>query len=236
MQVMQEMSTICSLQDHRPGQIRGLNHLRQQDDMCSEEDIRAITCFTPGTGIATQAGLLPVEKLSVGDRILTRDHGYQPIRWIGKRQVSCARFPTTPNSLPVLIRADALGPGRPERDMIVSPRHRVLTTDRMHISMTGETEVLIEAGALVGQPGVMCVVPHHLTYVHVLFDQHEVILSDNLWSESFHLNRKAADALLHEQHTAIQDVFPELRTQSDASLQVLARTCLTRENVLAHCA
>lgn len=236
MQVMQDMSTICSLQDHRPQQHRGLSHLRQHDDMCSEQDIRAITCFTPGTGIATQAGLAPVETLSVGDRILTRDHGYQPVRWVGKRQVSGARFPTTPNSLPVLIRADALGPGRPERDMIVSPRHRVLTTDRMHRSMTGETEVLIEAGALVGQPGIMCVVPHTLTYIHVLFDQHEVILSDNMWSESFHLNRKAIDALLHEQNTAIRDVFPAIGTEPDASLQVVARACLTRETVLAHCA
>lgn len=236
MQVMQEMSRICSLQDHRPPQHLGLGHLRQQNNMCSGQDIRAITCFTPGTGIATRAGLAPVETLSIGDRVLTRDHGFQPVRWVGKRQVSCAKFPTTPNSLPVLIRADALGPGRPERDMIVSPRHRVLTTDRLHLSMTGESEALIEAGALVGQPGIMCVVPHQLTYVHVLFDQHEVILSDNTWSESFHLNRAAADALLHEQNKAVQDLFPELRTEPDASLQVAARACLTRESVLAHCA
>ena len=240
------MQTLPNMSSHRSAGIEWLNDSSNVCDLRlrrgildtdgAPQDIRAITCFTPGTAIATQNGLVAVEALSVGDRVLTRDHGYQPIRWLGTRQLSCTKLPATPNSLPVLIRADALAPGRPERDMIVSPRHRVLTTDRRHLSLAGETEVLIEAGALVGQPGIMCVVPHNLTYIHVLFDQHEVILSDNLWSESFHLNRPTIDALLHEQNAAIKEVFPELESRPDASLQALARSCLTREAVLAHCA
>ncbi len=201
-----------------------------------QRDIRAITCFTPGTGIATQSGLKAVETLEVGDRVLTRDCGFQPVRWVGQRNVSCTKFPANPNSLPVLIRADALGPGCPERDMIVSPRHRILTKDSKHLETTGETEALIEAGALVGQPGIMCVVPHQLTYVHVLFDHHEVILSDNMWSESFHLNRPTISALLNEQNSAIQDIFPQIKSTPDSSLQDLARLCLSREHMLAHCA
>ncbi|MEO3416430.1 Hint domain-containing protein [Roseovarius sp. CAU 1744] len=239
MQTMPDMSRICSARDERPDHRNLAGNPYQQRDNCDTDgsrDYRAITCFTPGTGIATQNGLIPVESLRVGDRVLTRDHGYQPLRWLGTRQISCTGLPITPNSLPVLIRADALAPGRPVRDMIVSPRHRVLTTDKKHLALTGETEVLIEAGALVGQPGIMCVVPHNLTYVHVLFDQHEVILSDNLWSESFHLNRPTIDALMHDQNVAIKQVFPQIETRPDAALQVLARATLTREAVLATCA
>lgn len=195
----------------------------------SHRDIQAITCFTPGTGIATLNGLKPVEDLNVGDRVLTRDRGFQSIRWVGQRHVSFGTLPNKPNSLPVLIRADALGPGKPERDIIVSPRHRVLTTDKKMLSFMGETEVLVEASALVGQPGVMCVIPHDLTYIHVLFDQHEVILSDNLWTESFYLGRPTVAALLKEQNSAIQEIFPQLASNPNSSPQKLARICISRE-------
>lgn len=198
-------------------------------------DIQAITCFTPGTGIATIGGVKAVEDLAVGDRVLTRDRGFQPIRWLGQRHVSCASVPNKPNSLPVLIRADALGPGMPERDMIVSPRHRVLTTDKSLLTPMGETEALIEASALVGRPGVMCVLPHYLTYIHVLFDQHEVILSDNLWSESFYLGRPAVAALLKEQNSAIAEIFPQITTDPKTSVQTLARICLGPEEVTHFC-
>ena len=194
-------------------------------------DIQAVTCFTPGTCIATIAGLKPVETLEVGDRVLTRDRGFQPVRWLGQRHVVCPELPTKRNSLPVLIRAGALGPGKPERDIIVSPRHRLLTTEKALLATMGETEALIEASALVGRPGVMGVVPHSLTYIHVLFDQHEVILSDNLWSESFHLGRPAVAALLKEQNKAIQEIFPEIGTEPMKSLQTLARTCLSHEQM-----
>ena len=39
-------------------------------------------------------------------------------------------------------------PGRPARDIIVSPRHRLLTTDKTILSDLGETEALVEASAL----------------------------------------------------------------------------------------
>lgn len=201
----------------------------------ANRDIQAITCFTPGTGIATLNGLKPVETLEPGERVLTRDRGFQPVRWIGKRHVSFDAIPNKPNSLPVLIRANALGPGRPERDIVVSPRHRILTTEKKLLSIMGEAEVLVEASALVGRPGVMCVIPHYLTYIHVLFDQHEVILSDNLWSESFYLGRPAVAALLKEQNTAIQEIFPQIDTNPMSPPQQLARICLTLEQVQTQC-
>ncbi|WP_299850041.1 Hint domain-containing protein [uncultured Roseovarius sp.] len=207
----------------------------QAKQFCNR-DIRAITCFTPRTGISTLNGLKAVETLEVGDRVLTRDRGFQAVRWVGQRRLSFDAIPNNPNSLPVLIRANALGPGTPERDMIVSPRHRILTTEKKLLSPMGEAEALVEASALVGQPGVMCVIPHYLTYIHVLFDQHEVILSDNLWSESFFLGRPTIEALLEDQNTAIQDIFPQIATNPETSPQQLARPCLTREHIQKLCA
>lgn len=39
-------------------------------------------CFTLGTLIDTDRGPVPIEELSVGDRVATLDHGFQPIRWV----------------------------------------------------------------------------------------------------------------------------------------------------------
>ncbi len=202
-----------------------------QPSPISQRDIQAITCFTPGTAIATVNGLKRVEALEIGDRVLTRDRGFQPVRWLGQRRVSCKTIPAKPDNLPILIRAEALGPGTPERDIIVSPKHRLLTTDPLLLSGLGETEALVEARALVGRPGIMCVLPHLLTYIHVLFDQHEVILSDNMWSESFYLGRPTVDVLLREQNAAIQEIFPQLASDPTARLQTLARSCLTHDDL-----
>ncbi len=223
---------LCSIQSSVP--IDPAEHSRTTETVTSPsatQDFQAITCFTPGTNIATLRGLKPVETLDVGDRVLTRDRGFQSVRWIGKRNVSFGTMPNQPNALPVLIRANAFGPGKPERDIIVSPRHRLLTTEKKLLSGLGETEALIEASALVGKPGVMCVIPHYLTYIHVLFDQHEVILSDNLWSESFYLGRPTIAALLREQNSALKEVFPEIATDPQTPLQELARVCVTRKTV-----
>ena len=38
---------------------------------------RCTPCFTPGTLITTQRGELPVQLISAGDRVVTRDNGIQ---------------------------------------------------------------------------------------------------------------------------------------------------------------
>ena len=47
-----------------------------------------VSCFTPGTRIATPSGLRTIERLQQGDLVVTRDHGPQPIRWVGQRTLS----------------------------------------------------------------------------------------------------------------------------------------------------
>ena len=38
-----------------------------------------VICFTPRTLIATPRGARPIETLKVGDLVMTRDHGMQPM-------------------------------------------------------------------------------------------------------------------------------------------------------------
>ena len=70
-------------------------------------------CFAPGTLIWTDRGDVSVERLRPGDRILTADHGPQPLRWIGRREVD---FTDPANNRggrdkPIEIKAGRPGPG-----------------------------------------------------------------------------------------------------------------------------
>ena len=80
--------------------------------------LQDFVCFTRGTLIKTDQGERPIEELAAGDMVLTMDHGYQPIRWIGS-----SKRAATGDLAPILIRKGALGN---DRDLRVSPQHRML--------------------------------------------------------------------------------------------------------------
>ena len=49
------------------------------------DNVSSIPCFVAGTMIATQQGQRSFETLLLGDLVLTKDEGLQPLRWIGQR-------------------------------------------------------------------------------------------------------------------------------------------------------
>lgn len=144
-----------------------------------------IACFTPGTLITTLKGQVPVEQIQVGQQVFTRDNGYQTVRWIGTRTLDAAELAAVPAFQPILLRAGSLAPGVPERDMMVSPQHRMLVENVATQLLLGQDEVLVKAKHLLHKAGVERVCPDSVTYVHIMFDQHEIILADNAWTESF---------------------------------------------------
>ena len=104
-----------------------------------------VPCFTSGTQIETPNGPRAVETLSVGDEVLTLDHGPQHIRWIGTRHLSRDDLIAKHKLLPVRIKAGALGNGLPHRDLLVSPQHRMLVRSAIAVRMFDAKEVLVPA-------------------------------------------------------------------------------------------
>ncbi|MFD2175324.1 Hint domain-containing protein [Rhodobacter lacus] len=142
----------------------------------------ALPCFTAETWLATGAGLVQIGALTPGMRVITRDDGMQELRWIGRRSFGWQALGLNPLLRPVRIAAGALGPGVPERDMVVSPNHRFLTRG----SEAGEAgERLSMARELLGKPGITLAAVTHVEYWQLLFDRHQLVLSDSCWSESF---------------------------------------------------
>ena len=175
-----------------------------------------IPCFTAGTLIETDRGPIAVETLREGDLVLTRDSGLQPVRWVGRRNLSAAELLAQPDLRPVRIEAKALD-GFPLRDMLLSAQHRVLVENARAELLFGDAEVLVAAKHLVGAKGVSRVLPTAgVTYVHVLFDRHEIILSEGLWSESFQPAQRMVSGMEAPVRDEVLAIFPELATSGGA--------------------
>ncbi|MEJ8560599.1 Hint domain-containing protein [Yoonia sp. GPGPB17] len=189
---------------------------------------RVVPCFTPGTAIATPNGEMPVENLKAGDRILTRDNGIQTLSWVGIKRLDFAELKAAPQLRPIKISAGALGNNMPERDMLVSPSHRMLIVSHQAELYFGQSEILVAARHMLAMDGVEVTDQPYVTYIHIMCQNHEIVLSDGTWSESFQpadFTLKGFDA---EQREELFALFPELETAEGIAAYGAARRTLSR--------
>ncbi len=164
--------------------------------------LNSIPCFVRGARILCERGEVPVEDLHVGDLVLTRDDGAQPLRWIGHREVA-----GTGAFAPVRIAANTFGS---HRELWVSPQHRVLIRDSLAELLFGEREVLVAAKDLVNDRSVRRVEVESVDYFHLLFDRHQVIVSEGLPTESFLPGPQIKTSFEAEIVQEICKLFPEI--------------------------
>ena len=192
---------------------------------------RATPCFTPRTMITTLRGECPVEHLSLNDQVITRDNGIQPVRWIGKTQLFLHDFQADPYLLPVFIRQGSFGKDLPERDMLVSPNHRVLVANARSAIKFSEREVLIAAKHL-STAGVHTVQSSGTTYIHFMCDRHEVVLANGIWTESFQPDDLSLGGIGNAQRLEIFELFPELKTAAGRAASAPARRTATAQEMV----
>lgn len=174
-------------------------------------DPTSVTCFAAGTMIDTIDGPRPIETLQVGDLVLTSGSGPQAIRWIGRRRLDRHTLCRVPKLRPIRICAGALGAGTPSIDLIVSPQHRILVRSRIAQRMFGTDEVLVAAHLLCGIDGIEIAddLPE-ITYLHLLFDRHELITSNGAQTESLFTGPQALQGVGPTARDEILALFPEL--------------------------
>ena len=190
-------------------------------------DIESVVpCFTPGTLIATPKGERLVEDLTIGDKIITRDNGIQEIRWVGEKKLNWQSLAANPHLMPILIKRGSLGNDLPERDMMVSPNHRMLVANDKTSLYFEEREVLAAAKHLVNNRDIVKAEVMHTSYLHFMFDNHEVVLSDGSWTESFQPGDLALKSVGNAQRNEIMELFPELATAEGISAYQSARKTL----------
>ncbi len=142
-----------------------------------------VPCFGPNSRVMTQKGEVPIAWLSRGDKVLTRDYGFQPLRWIGRFQVPLLRMRRNTRLAPVRVWSKLVEPGAPSGFMEVSPDHQVLLGGADVQLLFGEDEVLAPARFL-AKPKPPAMSSSGYVYHHLLFMRHQVIKVNGIWAES----------------------------------------------------
>lgn len=167
------------------------------------------TCFAAGTLIRTPRGDMPVETLVEGDVVTAFDGRAIAVRKVLQRDVTARELRAFANFRPVRIMAGALGGGMPARDLVLSRQHRMMVSSRIVERMFGTSAVLISAIRLTELPGIFVdEAMTEVTYVHLVFDAHEVVIAEGAPSESLLLGPMAIRTLTPESEAEIRAIFP----------------------------
>lgn len=173
----------------------------------------ACVSFTAGTMITMATGAQrPVESLRVGDPVLTRDDGPQPIRWIGHHTARAAGA-----FAPVRIRSGTLNN---TGDLVVSPDHRLFIYQRRDHLGAGRAEVMVRARHLVNGDSVTRISGGFVDYFQMLFDAHQIIYAEGIAAESLLMDTRTRAALPEEVEHRLADLLPGHRRSDHHSLEV----------------
>jgi hypothetical protein len=133
-----------------------------------------LLCFCEGSLIRTPSGDLPVERLAVGDTVVTSSGAPMPITWIGQGRVRA-----TPGrrsaATPIVVRKGALGDNVPFADLRVTKGHSLFIDG-----------VLIPAEFLVNHRSIAWDDrAREVAIYHVELATHDVLLANGAPAESY---------------------------------------------------
>lgn len=131
----------------------------------------AVACFGPGTRLLGERGEIPIESLRAGDRLVTLEGRFAPVRFVGRRRVDS-------HVAPIRICRDAFAAGVPHRDLLLSPDHGVVMRD-------GASPALVNVRLLANGRSIVVRPLPGITYWHIALDRHAIILADGLPVESY---------------------------------------------------
>jgi hypothetical protein len=157
--------------DHDHDHDHGHHHDHDHDDHHHDE----CACYCRGTLIQTERGEARVEDLAIGDMVVTVSGEAKPIKWIGRRSYAGRFIADNPEVLPIVVRAGALAPEIPARDLWLSPGHALVLDGVLVRSKDLVNGMTIQQADAVDQ----------VDYFHLEFEAHEVILAEGAPAESY---------------------------------------------------
>jgi len=123
------------------------------------------------TIVLTLDGEMPVEHLSPGDRVITRDSGMAVLRDVRVDTVLVA---------PIRIRAGSLGHTRPDTDTLVAPSARLHIRDWRAEALYGQPQATIAAHRLVDGEFVAEMPARQMTLYTLLFENAHIVYANGL--------------------------------------------------------
>lgn len=165
-----------------------------------------VPCYAPGTLIETPKGQRAIETLRPGDIVITADNGPQKIRWVRSKDHPLDGLET--DERPVLIQAGALGPNLPNKDLIVSPQHRILVGAAGQLEALFNKPVFVPAKALTGLAGIRHMTgKSNITWVHFACDRHEIVRANGCHSETLLLGQMVVNGLRSSERRGLEFMF-----------------------------
>ncbi len=187
-----------------------------------------VVCFTRGTDISVAGGTRRIEDLAVGDEVLCGDGELRTIRWIGSQSLNAADLAARPHLAPIMLRRDAMGRNMPERDLYLSPQHRILVQDWRAEMLFGEEEVLVAADHLRNDRTILrCADCEEVEYFHILLDTHQTVYANGLETETLYPGEMTKTAVGGGARSEICELFPDLAADL-SSFGPMYRTGLKR--------
>ncbi|MFN3937874.1 MAG: Hint domain-containing protein [Gemmobacter sp.] len=124
-----------------------------------------------GLRVTTLAGMIPVEFLEPGDRVVTRS-GARTLRRV---EVTVAR------DLPVVrVAPDTLGSGRPDAEIVLPADQPIVLSDWRAKVLYGTPRALVAAGRLADGEFIRADRVAELRIYRLVFDQPQVIYAEGL--------------------------------------------------------
>lgn len=137
-----------------------------------------------GCMVQTADGEMPVEWLRPGDRVVTRDNGFQTLRRIQRHSIDLADMRAMPDLCPVLVTSGSVDGLYPLDEMLVGGGTRIMLRSPLAELHFGDNVVLARAAALVNGVSVQTVLPQRpMVLNQPVFDRPEVIFAGNGWME-----------------------------------------------------
>jgi hypothetical protein len=173
-----------------------------------------IPCFVRGTRLATPDGLVRVEDIKTGDMLVNQSGDAIAVKLILSTKVGPRRLVHAPKLHPICITAGCLGMGLPMQDLHLSPQHRVLVSSAIVQRMFGTSIALVAAKRLTALPGVFQMNDvTEVEYFHVIADNHEILMSEGVPTESFLIGPQTEHILSPDQLDELTALFPDLMAQ-----------------------
>lgn len=137
----------------------------------------AAACYRRGTRILTDRGEQAIEEISITDKVVTHRGEIRPIRWIGRRSVKISALPLERRlrNRIVQIKADAIAPAMPHRDLFVSAGHLVLVEGHLVAALH-----LLNGKSIVLREDI-----DEIEYFHIECPDEEILVAEGLPAESF---------------------------------------------------
>lgn len=173
-------------------------------------------CFARGTLIRTPDGDVPVEQLKIGDMVMNDAGQPVPLVWIAKSSWSGLDLVMDPTLRPIRIAQDSFGKGLPYRDLDLSPRHRVVVEDVITGLLFGTEKVLVPAKFLSAPLAQQFCPADGIEYYHLLLNDHEILISNGLETESFQPSTRAMKTLAGE---TSKDYFKKFSPQEQQAFE-----------------